>query len=82
MGWGGLKQLCFTQALSFGILLIGIGEWKKHKYRCWFKPPNVHTDPTAFMQTKIRNPNIVGLIIEISEAVLIIIGRIDLIRVF
>lgn len=46
--------------LSSGMLLIGIGEWKNHKYVSWTKPPNVYTGPTAFITTKTRKPDAVG----------------------
>lgn len=77
--WITNKQLILFSA---GILLIGLGEWKNHKYHSWIKPPNAYTGPAAFMQAKMRNADIFGIFLEIVGFVLIVLGFIDLIKVF
>lgn len=68
--------------LSSGMLLIGLGEWKNHKYHSWIKPPNVYTGPTAFIQTKVRQSDPLGLILDGIGTILIIFGVLSLNDIF
>lgn len=51
--------------VGLGLFLIGIGEWKNHKTAAWIKPPNVYTGPAALMQTKVRQPDFFGLLLDL-----------------
>ena len=77
--WIRNKQLIL---FSSGMLLIGLGEWKNHKYISGIKPPNVYTGPAAFIQTKIRHADMVGNILISIGIILIVLGFIDLMKVF
>jgi len=74
--WITNKQLIL---FSSGMLLVGLGEWKNHKYLSWIKPPNVYTGPPALMQQQIRDPDLLGWFLDLIGLILIIIGVIDLI---
>ena len=75
----GYKQLIL---FSFGILLIGLGEWKNHKNCSWIKPPNAYTGPATVIKTKSRTADLVGVIFNFIGIVLIILAFIDLIKIF
>ncbi|MBA2860506.1 hypothetical protein [Methanococcus maripaludis] len=60
--WLTNKQLIF---LSTGMLFVGLGEWKNHKWMSYYKPPNVYTGPTALVQTKIRSSDGLGNFLDI-----------------
>jgi len=68
------------QLLSAGFFFIGIGEWKNYKVQSWIKPPNVYTGPTAFIQGSIRKPDLVGIILDITGLVLIVLGVYSIIK--
>lgn len=58
--WLSNKQLGL---FSLGILCIGLGEWKNHKFVSWIKPANAYTGGTALITNKIRQPDLIGNII-------------------
>lgn len=68
------------QLLAAGAFLIGLGEWKNHKVASWFKPPNVYTGGPALMSTKIRQPDLAGILLDIAGVILISLGLWSLIR--
>jgi len=67
------------QLLAGGSFLIGIGEWKNRKVLAWIEPPNAYTGPAGLMQTKIRQPDLLGIIFDIIGVVLIMMGIIAII---
>ena len=75
--WVTNKQMILV---SSGMLLIGLGEWKNHKWYGQIKPPNAYTGPAAFIQTEIRQANLVGIILVVIGVILIILGITDLIN--
>ncbi len=66
--------------ISLGSLLVGLGEWKNHKYHSMIKPPNAYTGPAAFIQTKIRVPDKLGIILELLGVIFVVLGVVDLIN--
>jgi hypothetical protein len=54
-----------VQLLALGVLLIGIGEWKNHKYATWIKPPNAYTGGPAVMSTVVRKPDVFGIVCDV-----------------
>jgi hypothetical protein len=60
--------------LGTGLFLIGLGEWKNHKTVAWIKPPNVYTGPAALVQTKARQPDAFGIILEGAGIVFLALG--------
>jgi hypothetical protein len=62
------------QLLSGGAFLLGIGEWKNHKVKAWFEPPNAFTGPAALVQTTVRIPDLFGILLEGIGIVLIVVG--------
>jgi hypothetical protein len=63
-----------VQLISTGVLLIGLGEWKNHKFESWIKPPNAYTGPAAFVQSVVRKPDFAGIFFVILGIVLISVG--------
>jgi hypothetical protein len=59
------------QLLAGGITLLGLGEWKNHKERSWIKPPNVYTGGAALMTATVREPDLVGVLLQLLGGVLI-----------
>ncbi len=49
---------------ALGIFFIGLGEWKNHKWRSWIKESNVYTGGPALMKVKIREPDIIGYLLD------------------
>ena len=45
---------------AFGILCVGLGEWKNHKLISKIKPPNAYTGGAALIEYKIRMPDFIG----------------------
>src|SRR3989344_7124196 len=65
---------------GWGLLLIGIGEWKNHKFHSWIKEANAYTGPPLFMQTKIRNPDLLGSFFNLLGVILIIYSIVDILK--
>jgi hypothetical protein len=63
-----------VQLLSGGAFLLGIGEWKNHKVAAWIKPPNAYTGGAALMQSTVRKPDFVGILLDILGIALISFG--------
>lgn len=60
------------QLLAGGFFLIGLGEWKNHIRKSMITPSNVYTGSSAFVTGIIRQPNIIGVLIEIIGLSLIV----------
>ncbi len=73
--WIANKQLAL---LSSGILCIGLGEWKNHKWVSWIKPANVYTGGAALMKQKIRQSDLVGNFLILIGILLFLTGILDL----
>lgn len=76
--WITNKQLILV---SSGMLFVGLGEWKNHKYYYWNKPPNAYTGSATLIQTKTRKVDLVGVIFDIIGIFLIILAFIDWIKI-
>jgi hypothetical protein len=68
------------QLLAGGCLLIGMGEWKNHKHVSWIKPPNIYTGPAARITKTIREPDFVGVLLNILGVVLLGVGILSVIN--
>jgi len=66
-----LRGMTNGEALLFGLglFLLGLGEWKNHKVTAWIKPPNFYTGGAALMQTKVRQPDLFGLFLDLCGLV-------------
>lgn len=60
--------------IAAGVFFIGIGEWKNHKTLAWIKPPNIYTGGAALMQTKVRQPDAFGIIIDMVGCIMLVLG--------
>jgi hypothetical protein len=71
-----VKGLTNTQLqfLSGGAFLFGLGEWKNHKMAAWIKPPNAYTGGAALMQTTVRKPDLIGVVLDIVGVALVGVG--------
>ena len=56
--------------ISLGMFLLGLGEWKNHKYTYWY-------DFVIVVRAIIRKPDIVGILLDIVGILFIIIGLFD-----
>lgn len=54
-----------VQLLSGGAFLLGIGEWKNHKLHSWIKPANAYTGGAALMTETVRQPDFVGIALDL-----------------
>ncbi|MCW5875499.1 MAG: hypothetical protein KIS85_01335 [Anaerolineales bacterium] len=62
------------QAISSGIILLGLGEWKNHKTKSTIKPPNVYTGPAAFISWTEWDPDLLGLLLDFLGLILVVRG--------
>ena len=62
------------QLLSAGIFMFGLGEWKNHKFIPQIKPPNAYTGPALFMNVPDWEPDLLGIILDLSGFVLLVLG--------
>jgi hypothetical protein len=62
-----LRGMTNSEALlvGLGMFLVGLGEWKNHKTAAWIKPPNVYTGGAALMQAKVRQPDLLGVLLDL-----------------
>lgn len=67
-----------AMVLTSGILMIGLGEWKNHKYLTGIKPPNVYTGGTAIITQKIRRPDILGNFMVMIGLLFLVIAFLDI----
>jgi len=58
-------------SISLGMFFLGLGEWKNHKYLSWWEIP------TVFAQTKIRKPDVIGIVFDIVGLLLLSVGLLD-----
>jgi hypothetical protein len=70
------------QLLSGGALLLGLGEWKKHKEHSWIKPPNAYTGPAAIVTQTIRSRDSVGTLFDVVGVALILFSVFRILRAF
>jgi len=68
------------QLLAGGAFLVGLGEWKNHKVVSWFKPPNVYTGGPALMSAPVRQPDALGLLLDLTGCVLVVLGIVNIVR--
>jgi hypothetical protein len=47
---------------------------ENHKTLAWFKPPNVYTGGAALMQTKVRQADVFGILLDVVGVVLLLVG--------
>jgi hypothetical protein len=63
-----------VQLLSFGVFLIGLGEWKNHKVESLIKPPNAYTGGASLMSSTVRSPDSLGVLLDIVGVAVAILG--------
>jgi hypothetical protein len=57
------------QLISAGIFLIGLGEWKNHKTVSTIKPPNAYTGGAALISYRVRDPDSVGVLMQVGGVI-------------
>lgn len=62
------------QLLSSGVFLIGLGEWKNHKFIQQIKPPNAYTGPAMLMSIPVWKPDIIGILLDLGGITLLVLG--------
>ena len=67
------------QLLSGGACLFGLGVWTNIKIEHMTKPPNAYTGPAMLITITKRQPNLFGVVLEISGIVLIAIGVVKIV---
>jgi hypothetical protein len=68
------------ELLSGGAFLFGLGEWKNHKVKSAFKPPNAYTGPAGILEWTERSPDAVGMLFDIVGVGLIGLSILRIIR--
>jgi len=62
------------QLISGGVFILGLGEWKNHKFLPMIKPPNAYTGPAMFMNVPVWKPDPVGLLLDLAGIALVVAG--------
>jgi hypothetical protein len=62
------------QLLSGGAFLIGLGEWKNHKERSQFKPPNIYTGGPGILHWTERSPDLFGVVLDVTGFGMIVLA--------
>lgn len=60
-----------TIPFFFGLILLGLGEWKRERMLHQIKPPNVYTGGTMLISQKIQVMDVLGILLEIIGILLI-----------
>jgi len=62
------------QLLSAGVFLLGLGEWKNHKFIPQIKPANAYTGPALYMNVPVWKPDVLGILLDLSGIGLLVLG--------
>jgi len=68
------------ELLSGGAFLCGLGEWKNHKVKSVFKPPNAYTGPAGIMQWTERSPDFLGILFDVVGIGLMALSILRMVR--
>jgi len=63
-----------VQLVSAGVFLVGLGEWKNHKFLPMIKPPNAYTGPAMYMNVPVWKPDLIGVVLDLLGLALLVAG--------
>lgn len=62
-----------------GLILIGLGEWKRERYVSHIKPPNIYTGPAMLITERIQISEPTAIILEVIGGIVLLIGTLKFI---